>query len=221
MIRKTFIQTCFIFVLTWSVFALAFSKKAPTTPTPQTPVTPISSVKPRWELKDSSKGKVWSDLTRAQVTQYGLEKTNPSNITDICKEYPTFNESRRTETWVHLIAAMSEFESSHIPTKTYKESFKNSRGEYVISTGLLQLSYESAGGYGFRVTTNDLKDPTLNIKIAVKILQQWVKRDGVVYSKTSPWRGGGRYWSVLRATQNPNAFGGIKKFVQQYCSAQL
>lgn len=105
------------------------------------------------------------------------------------------------ENWVYLLAAMAKYESSYKPETTYKENFKNDKGEYVISTGLFQLSYESVGGYGYKVTTEQLKDPFLNIEIAIKILEKWVVSDGYIAGNgQSPYKGGARYWSVLRAS---------------------
>jgi len=105
------------------------------------------------------------------------------------------------ENWLHLFAAIAKNESNFKPELTYKETFKNSRGEYVISTGLFQLSYESARGYGFSgITTEQLKDPYKNIEVAVKIMRTWVQRDGVVSGENyRGWLGAARYWSVFRS----------------------
>jgi hypothetical protein len=103
------------------------------------------------------------------------------------------------QNWVHLFAAMAKHESNFRPTLEFKENFKNSRGEWVISTGLFQLSYESARGYGFTgITTEQLKNPYKNIEVAVKIMRTLVAKDGVV-SSGPIWRGAARYWSVLRS----------------------
>jgi uncharacterized protein (TIGR02594 family) len=106
----------------------------------------------------------------------------------------------RAENWVHLLAAMCYFESGFTADKTYRENFKNSKGETVISTGLFQLSYESVRGYGFKTaTTESLKNPFENITIAVKILENWVVKHGTVSGTgEKPYRGGAMYWAVLR-----------------------
>lgn len=103
--------------------------------------------------------------------------------------------------WVHLFAAMCRYESSFNPRAVYTEGFKNSKGEYIVSTGLFQLSYESAGGYGFKVTTEGLKDPYKNIDIAVAIMEKWVVNDGTIAGTgKAPYKGGSRFWRVLRAS---------------------
>lgn len=104
------------------------------------------------------------------------------------------------QNWVHLFASMAKHESNFKPALTYKENFKNSRGEYVISTGLFQVSYESSRGYGFQgITTEQLKDPYNNINVAVRIMKTLVARHGVVSSYNGGWKGGSAYWSVLRS----------------------
>lgn len=115
------------------------------------------------------------------------------------------------ENWVHLMAAMCKFESNFKPTATYKENFKNGKGEFVISTGLFQLSYESVGGYGYKVTTEQLKEPFLNIEIAVEIMEKWVVNDGCISSPEN--KGPARFWSTLRGT---GKFNEVKKLYGQW-----
>jgi soluble lytic murein transglycosylase-like protein len=93
---------------------------------------------------------------------------------------------------------MIQYESGFDPSQTYTESFTDRSGNRVVSTGLLQLSQESARGYGHSVTTQDLMDPYVNLQVGVDILEHWVSRDGVIAGDGNT--GGGRYWSVLRPT---------------------
>jgi hypothetical protein len=124
-----------------------------------------------------------------------------ANMPEAKDEKRFFKDGLTQENWVHLFAGMCNFESGFRPAHTYKEAFKNSRGEFVISTGLFQVSYESAAGYGFKgITTEQLKDPYKNIDVAVAIMRRLVTRDGIVASGTNNFNslGGARYWSVLR-----------------------
>lgn len=118
--------------------------------------------------------------------------------------------------WTHLLAAMAYYESGYSPAKTYREKFKNGRGEYVISVGLFQTSYESSRGYGYPgITTEDLKAPFLNIDVAVSILKKLTLRDGVVANHSGqPWLGGQKYWSVLRTT---GKLAQIKARMRKHC----
>ncbi len=106
------------------------------------------------------------------------------------KDTPTVDD------WANLMVSMAYLESGHNPNTTYQENFKNQYGEYVISTGLFQISYASAAGYGYTVTTEQLKDPYLNIEIATVILETLVTQDNRIAG--GALQGASRYWAVLR-----------------------
>ena len=150
----------------------------------------------------------------AEWAEYAYEKVAVLPRTSDEKEFCPQGLTRAN--WVHLLAAMSRYESNFKPTLEYKERFKNGRGEYVISTGLFQVSYESSRGYGFKgITTKELKDPYKNIDVAVSILKKWTLRDGVVANHSgSSWRGGSRYWSVLRPSGKLQA---VKDYLKPLC----
>lgn len=120
--------------------------------------------------------------------------------------------------WVHLFAAMAKYESDFNPKLTYLEKFENSRGERILSTGLLQISYEQArhSDYGYpTVTTEQLKDPKTNLDIGVKIMRRLIKRDGVVSGYANKkWIGGAAAWSVLRTTGKLSA---VKAYMKNWC----
>lgn len=175
-----------VFLISWTAKQCsAFGSK----PTP-IKIDPI----PATQVKSLFPVQAWTDHALKEVQNSELVSVTPKDGFLFCPQ------GMSAENWVHLLASMAKYESDFIPDKTYRENFRNSRGEWVISTGLLQLSYESVAGYGFRVTTEDLKDPFLNLTISVKILEKWVTRDGVITSGGSPYRGGARYWSVLRSS---------------------
>jgi hypothetical protein len=152
-------------------------------------------IKARWDSKHADAAK-WTAHVAALVEKSGLLQTSPKDLKD-------FGGRNSTAFWVYLLSCMAELESGFRPTLEYKEKFKNGKGELVISTGLLQLSYESAGGYGFKTTTAKLKDPYHNLEVGVAILSKWVKADGVIAAGTNKAtaRGGARFWSVLRPTK--------------------
>lgn len=136
----------------------------------------------------------WAKHAEKKVSETGLDKLVLADAKLFCPN------GMSTRNWVHLMGAMVKYESGFKPELEYKESFRNSKGEYVISTGLFQVSYESSRGYGFSgITTQDLKNPLKNIDVAVAILKKLTGQNGVIanHSGTS-WKGGSRYWSVLR-----------------------
>ena len=102
---------------------------------------------------------------------------------------------------VWLLSAMAKFESNLNSATAFAETLQDSRGNSVVSRGLLQLSVESANqpryGCGLMTTTN-LHDPVTNLTCGARILAKWVRDDGVISYGTGRASGGGRYWSVLR-----------------------
>jgi hypothetical protein len=143
-----------------------------------------------------------------------------NRVWDQIKEMPKVSDEKEfcprgltRENWLHLFAAIAKNESNFNPSLTYRENFKNSRGEYVISTGLYQVSYESAGGYGFRgLTTEQLKDPFLNTDVAVAIVKRLSFQDGRLAGKKAngQWAGAARYFSVFRTDK-------VKNTIRQWC----
>ena len=140
---------------------------------------------------------------------------DPKDIKDFCGNYPS-SEDGRKRFWVYLVSAMAERESGHDPKNSYKESFKDAKGRYVVSRGLLQISIESANAYGCGFKDEqELHDPKRNLECSVKILSRWVIRDGRIAGKESGWRGGARYWSVLRSSSS--SYGKITGWTKAYC----
>lgn len=150
-------------------------------------------------------GADWTRLTRLAIEEVGggLIGSDPADMDRFCPGYSGLTRgAEKTAFWVGLISAMSRYESGHDPTVRYEEDFSTSDGRPVISRGLLQLSQESANGYaGCLVPLTDeerLHEPALNLRCGVIILARWVARDGLIADEVSPYRGGARYWAVLR-----------------------
>ncbi len=96
-----------------------------------------------------------------------------------------------------MMSIMAKYESNFDPRSVYHEPPPLG----VDSIGLFQLSIESEKTLCSLKSKEDLKDPELNIRCAVKVLAKWVDKDGVLYGgQKNAWRGGSRYWSVLRTT---------------------
>lgn len=96
-----------------------------------------------------------------------------------------------------LMSIMAKYESGFDPKNVYHEPPPLG----VDSIGLFQLSIESEKTLCSLKSKEDLKEPITNIKCAVKVLSKWVQKDGVLYGgQKGAWRGGSRYWSVLRNT---------------------
>ena len=172
-------------------------------PTPKpTPATMLAT--PLWEAK-ATDGKLWTAHVMKRLDTLGsaLLKAQPSDAATFCPKFKSLTQEQRKQFYTYLISAMTRYESNFTPSMSFKEGFDDSDGNPVISRGLLQISIESGNAYGcgFR-NTNDLHNPYLNLDCGIRILNRWIgERDLRIAGKVgSKWRGGARYWSVLRTT---------------------
>lgn len=159
----------------------------------------VKTVIPSFAWDNSAWDKALVDEIKAQ----GLPVASIKDAKVFCPKYASLSESQRIEFWGTFMVAMSMKESSYKPITTYTESFRNSKGELVISTGLFQISEESSSQAAYKCgkqTTASLKDAETNIRCSVKILSKWVKQDGYAAGIEGSNFGCGRYWSVCRTT---------------------
>jgi len=151
-------------------------------------------------------GRKWTDIAHTAIVDLGSEllNANPQDIREYCPSYESLNIDQRSPFWVYLISKLSSFESNHDPNASFTEDFLDSNGNPVISRGLLQISKESANGYGCGIINEtELHDPETNIRCGVRILNRWVARDGVIAKRINGnWRGAARYWSPFRSDSN-------------------
>lgn len=151
-------------------------------------------------LKADWKNEDYTAILSTLLDLYGrdLLKAQPSDREKYCSK-----ASSAKACWVAIISGMSRYESNHRTESTYKEDFKNSKGEFIISAGLLQVSHESCNSYGAEIkNTEALKEPAHNLRCGILILNKWVPKDEVIAGgEKSAWRGGARYWAVLRNKQ--------------------
>jgi hypothetical protein len=154
----------------------------------------------KWAHVEGSKD--WDKYLRKAIEEDGAEllDAEPKDIERFAKGYLGMNHEERLNFWAYLVSIMSEKESNFNPDAFYVEAFNDAQGNRVVSRGLLQLSYESSRGYSCPISKGEeLHDPEINLLCTILILKRWVIRDGVISGKVgSSWRGGARYWSVLR-----------------------
>lgn len=170
-------------------------------PTPSTEVD-LKDLTPLWEAKMAD-GKKWSDYVESKLDTLGTDLLDviPADRTLFCPKYANLSYAQRKQYWTFMMSAMAKFESSFNTNATYTESFADSSGNKVVSRGLLQISIESGNGYGCGLkTAQDLHDPLINLACGIRILNRWVARDARIAGQVDgTWRGGARYWAVLRA----------------------
>ncbi|NCN27410.1 hypothetical protein GW915_07520 [bacterium] len=173
----------------------------------------------RWEGR-RSEGTSWTRHTQDELRRLagGLENGIPGDVREFCPEFSSLSDLKVRKFYTYLISAMSELESGHNPNTSYRENFKDSRGRFVVSRGLLQISIESGNAYGCGFQSEQqLHDPFKNLSCGVRIVDRWVNRDGRIAGKVSgSWRGAARYWSVLRTTSKVSQ---IKSWTKNYCKS--
>lgn len=162
----------------------------------------VHRIVPLWEVARGASTAPWTTAAYAAVDQNAttLLARSPADVERFYPGFDSLGEGQKRSFWVYLLSAISEKESNHRPETSYRENFKDSSGNFVVSRGLLQLSLESVRGYGLSVDTeDDLHDPGTNLRCGAKILAHWLARDGVISGKDAArWLGSARYWSVLR-----------------------
>ena len=139
-----------------------------------------------------------NDIIAKQVKEQGLT----SKFTNQEQNLKYLGSATATdENVIQLLKNLAYKESSFNPSTTYEENFNDSLGQPVISTGLFGISQESARGYGNSdATTENLKNPEYNTKVAVNILSELLtKSNGIIAQKTQGgYTGAAEYWSPFR-----------------------
>lgn len=152
----------------------------------------------------------YEKLSRQMIEEHGqaLISKTPLDIQSICSSYTSYDRETKIDFLVMVLSVMAKYESNFDTNKAFLEpqSLRDSRGNRVTSRGLLQLSIESARGYSCVIQNEqELHKPEKNLECGVRILNRWLDRDGYLLSHpTTRWRGGARYWSVLRSTNTWN-----------------
>ncbi len=181
----------------------------------QEPVKPV--YKADWSKPE------WTEGLSDALDQHGQELLKVEKLGDASTySFKGGSLEQRKQFWIMLISTMARYESSFRPEVNAYECrkascvYKSCRkvegrgfcmlgghkldGGLVISRGLMQISLESAQGYGCDVKVpTDLNDPIKNLTCSVKILNRFVPKDGVIGTDK---KGGARYWAVLRESSD-------------------
>lgn len=129
---------------------------------------------------------------------------------DYCPKYSSLTRDQRKQFWGTLLVAIAKRESGYDPKQTYPETFKDAQGRPVISTGLFQISQESASSprYGCgKMTTEGLKVPKTNIICSTKIIARWVKEHEFAGTTLAgEQKGCAKYFSTCRNGTTSRAY---------------
>lgn len=200
----------FIFIIVSLTSAGCSTKKIPndfitTLNLPVSPTDKKTAPLTRWASQPE--GKAWTKHAEQAVDKYGqsLLSVQPADGELFCKSYANLSQDNRRNFWVHMVSALAKYESSYNPKVTFDETTVDpnmitSQGKPIISRGLLQISKESANGYGCRISDpEELHEPEKNISCAVRILNRWVGRDKLISGREDgKWKGAARYFSPFR-----------------------
>lgn len=161
----------------------------------------------------------WDRALYEAIEEHQLTSVQVADADDFSLDH------RDSNAWAKIFVQMAKFESNWNPRTEFFECkngsnpygsnafFDAKRGwcmfgqkhitdGFIVSSGLFQISFASANARGCNFQTqSELLDGEANIKCAVRIFAYWVKRDGRIAGiGPGRWRGGARYWAVLRGT---------------------
>ncbi|MBX3041690.1 MAG: hypothetical protein KF789_13370 [Bdellovibrionaceae bacterium] len=144
----------------------------------------------------------WTRFTHESLERDGdaLIRSEPGDIGFYCPAYPRLNREKRLVFWTRFISVLAELESTYDSSASTKE-------ETWISTGLMMLSLGSAQLAPYQCDMirkqSDLSDWKKNIACSIRIMSNFMNRDGVLTwfeeeERTPLWTGLARYWGPLR-----------------------
>ena len=185
----------------FAILALFVAAACSTTTGPGGPSGPVFGYPPAaWDVRPE--GRQWTTIAHNAFDTLAPDLVTivPTDIDAFCPGYRAATPANRRAFYVSVLAELARFESNFDPSVRYTETFNDAGGHRVISRGLLQISQESANGYGCAITdAEQLHDPGINIQCGARILARWVQRDQVIAGYASgAWRGASRYWSPFR-----------------------
>ncbi len=161
----------------------------------------------------------WSKMAKSLVLDNArvFIENPPSDIKEYCPKYEEKSDEDRAEFWVHLMAAISKYESNFQPGRINDESaFGN--GLEVVSRGLLQISYSSVQSPKIKRNgchlerKEDLHHPQKNLKCALSLFKVLTSGSGkncisckyTEEEKKDRFAGIAFYWSTLRPEYEVN-----------------
>lgn len=175
----------------------------------------------------------WSDVIIAGVESKLSVYEGASDIATFCPKFKSLTKEQKLKALGELMVGAAYYESGYKPDTLYRECSSACQyssctkhptygycmkgghvldGGIVISRGLLQMSLESAQGYGCKLTKpEELNDPIKNLTCANIILARQVERRGSFTTASN-------YWAVLKSSYKKNKIAEISARVQKHAS---
>ena len=154
-----------------------------------------SSIPVGYSLSPNSRGKVSSSALYSYLNQ---ELSNSKLAGFVPADGRKYGIDGTSTSYANFMTQLAGFESG-FRTTTVGDVGRYAGG----SNGLFQLSPNDALTYKIQstpFTLQQLRDPYINAKVAVKIMEANILRDGVIAGKSGPsdYLGASRYWGPLR-----------------------
>jgi hypothetical protein len=149
-----------------------------------------SDVAMRWDHRPEATE--WTKASLDAIEDNGSVLTDlvPRDIKDWCPKYAKNSDEERALFWVGLASTLAKHES------TWNPEAVGGGGQWF---GLVQISPQTARGYGCEATTPyALKDGAANLQCAMKIWSSTVIRDQVV---AEDWRGVAADWGPFHTKE--------------------
>ncbi|NQY01107.1 MAG: hypothetical protein HRT70_08280 [Flavobacteriaceae bacterium] len=145
--------------------------------------------------------RAYSDFLVEQIKTSGLLE---ANIKDM-KDFGYKPGMDKIQFWGNLLVETMFWESGWNKDTKYGESFKDGKGQQVVSRGMFQISIESSNDRNRSDCRlkhySELHDAKKNIWCGVRVFSWYVKDSGVIRGRVNRrWKGAARYFSVYRGT---------------------
>lgn len=173
------------------------SQPSPSLPLPLPPTAPVRYFAKDVKCDSRVWEQDWNDDIAGALDEFGDRLMSgayaTADVKKLCPSYFGLPDAQRKAFWALVIASVSCPESGYNPKEVYKEPPPLN----VESIGLMQLSYEDVQGHK-RCELDKSKlnayDPKINLRCAVVILDDEMKRLNALFSPYS-------YWSTLQTDQ--------------------
>jgi hypothetical protein len=154
---------------------------------------------------EGTHGRKFVYLLEADDDLKAATTSKPQGLTKLCPRYGLLTPISKALVWTSILDALSFSETKYSVQLTYPEKFKDSDGNPVVSTGLFQLSQESARAHGGAcqgASTEKLKDADFNVLCSYQILSNQILRTDVLFYEDREFY----YWSTFSRGRNPGGF---------------
>jgi len=148
-----------------------------------------------WELtsKPHLEREPWTDALIAELDKNFAVFDSATDTTRICPKYKALTKEQKLKTIGEFFVALAYRESGFDPkSESVDVGNKTDKGSW--SVGLFQMSANDSSAKTLKASYENLKDPVINIKVAVEQMRKQVDKEKMfIIPNTSKMR----YWAVI------------------------